>query len=232
VSIIKRTTKWLSGSATLELSHATGTNSNADEAYLLAVYDEAYSPTASIGGLARTPLIWDKPWKVSFNADFSVFEKDRPVLFDWTLPPNWSVNLLFRAEAGQRYTSRAFKDPDDPVVGEYIYGDFNAEVGPTKSTLNVRFNKYWNLPRKQKVTFYIEGRNVLDHKNYRRINSWTGDGYQVGDFNPQWEEKWGDWNGEGAPLITTDSPEYAKSTVNPSYVEDPRMVLMGVSWSW
>ncbi len=232
MSVIKRTTKWLSGSTTLELSRATGTNSNADEAYLLAVYDEAYSPTASIGGLARTPLLWDKPWKISLNADFSVFEKDRPVLFDWTLPPNWSVNLLFRAEAGQRYTSRAFKDPDDPVVGEYIYGDFNAEVGPTKSTLNIRFNKYWNLPDKQKVTFYIEGRNVLDHKNYRRINSWTGDGYQVGDFNPQWEEKWGNWYGEGAPEITTESQEYAKSTVNPSYIEDPRMILMGVSWSW
>jgi hypothetical protein len=232
LSIVKRTTKWLSGSASLELSRSTGTNSNADEAYLLAVYDEAYSPTASIGGLARTPLIWDKPWRLSVNLDFSVFEKNRPELLGWTVPRNWSLNLLYRAEAGQRYTPKAYADPEDPVAGDYIFGDFNSGVGPYKSSLNLRFSKHWNLTRTNRVTLFCEGRNILNHKNYRRINSWTGDGYKVGDYNPEWEDRYGDWYGEAGPVLTTNSREYAVGTVNPSYVEDPRTLLMGVSFSW
>jgi len=232
LSIIKRTTRWLSGSANFELSRSTGTNSNADEAYLLAIYDEAYSPTASIGGLKRTPLLWDKPWKLSINLDFSVFDKDRPTLLGWTLPPNWSVNLLFRAEAGQRYTPRYYRDPENPTPGDYVYGDYNSKVGPSTSSLNIRLNKYWKFGRRQKLTLFFEGRNILNHKNYRRVNPWTGDGYQVGDYNPQWTDRWADFYGEGGPTLTTDSEEYAKGVVDPSYVRDPRILLMGVSFAW
>ncbi len=57
------------------LPRSTGTNSDADEAYLQAVYDEAYTPIATIGGLTRSPLLWDKPWTVSVNIDFSVFRR-------------------------------------------------------------------------------------------------------------------------------------------------------------
>jgi outer membrane receptor protein involved in Fe transport len=232
LSVIKRTTRWLSGSGSLELSRSTGTNSDADEAYLLAVYDEAYTPTASIGGLKRNPLLWDKPWKVSFNLDFTVERKDRPRVFGWTVPADWSLNLLFQAEAGQRYTPRAFADPENPVLGEYVYGDPYSGLGPTKHSLNLRFNKSWDLSRRQRLTFFFEGRNVLNHKNYRRINPWTGTGYQVGDLNPGWVDNYADWYGEEGPVLNTYSREYVKSQIDPSYIEDPRMLLLGVSFSW
>jgi len=218
LSVIKRTTKWLSGSASVEFQNSTGTNSQADEAYLQAIYNEAYTPTASIGGLTRSPLLWDKPWTVSMNLDFAVFEKDRPVLFGWHMPPNWSVNLLARAEAGQRYTPRTYVG-----AGEYMYGDSNSEVGPYKSSVNLRLNKYWKFGRAQKLTFYIEARNVLNHLNYRRVNSWTGEGYYIGNFDANYVER----NGEG-----TNSENYAKGVVDPSYIENPRVVLWGVSYSW
>lgn len=236
ISVIKRTTRWLSGSASLELSRSTGTNSSADEGYLQAVYDEAYTPTASAGGLRRTPLLWDKPWKVSVNLDFSVFDQERPELLGWRLPANWSVNLLYRAEAGQRYTPRAYADPENPTPGDYLPPDFYSALGPAKSTLNVRFNKFWKVGRRERVTFFLEGRNVFNHKNYRRINPWTGDGYQVGDYNPTWSEDYADWYDDptraGPVPLTTDSEEYAKGVVNPSYLEDPRTIMMGVSYSW
>lgn len=222
-TVIKRTTRWLSGSGSLEMQRTTGTNSNADEAYLQAIYNEAYTPTASIGGLTRSPLIWDKPWTVSFNLDFSVPDKDRPEILGWRLPPNWSLNLLARAEAGQRYTPRFYQG-----LGEYIYGDFNSSTGPYKSTINLRVNKFWRLGDRRKLTMYLEVRNLLNHKNYRRVNPWTGDGYQIGDYNPSWEDK---WSTEEDPL-TTDSEEYAKGVVDPSYIENPRLVLWGVSYSW
>ncbi len=223
LSVIKRTTRWLSGSGSLELQRTTGTNSNADEAYLQAIYDEAYTPTASIGGLTRSPLIWDKPWTFSMNLDFTVMEKDRPEILGWRLPPNWSVNLLARAEAGQRFTPRFYNGP-----GDYIFGDFNSETGPYKSTINVRMNKFWKMGRHQKFTMYLEVRNLLNHKNYRRINPWTGDGYQIGDYNPSWEDR---WSTEEDPL-TTNSEDYAKGVVDPSYIENPLLVLWGVSYSW
>ena len=231
LSVIKRTTKWLSGSASLELSRSTGTNSSADEAYLMAIYNEGYSPTASIGGLVRTPLLWDKPWRFSMNLDFSVFEKDRPEILGLRLPANWSMNALYRAEAGQRYTPRSYADPDNPTVGEYVYGDYNSGIGPYKSSLNIRVNKFWNLAKRKRITFFVEGRNILNDKNYRRVNPWTGEAYSVGDFNPSWIDKYADWY-DGDPVLTTDSEEYAKGVVNPSYVENPRMALMGVSFSW
>ena len=34
------------------------------------------------------------------------------------------------------------------------------------------------------MTFFLEGRNLLNHKNYRRVNPCTGEGYQLGDYNP------------------------------------------------
>lgn len=226
-SLIKRTTRWLSGSANLELARTTGTNSTADEAYLRAVYDEAYSPTASIGGLTRTPLLWDRPWSVNVNLDFAVYEKDRPEPFGWRLPPNWSLNLLVSAEAGQRYTPRTYLGD-----GSVVYGDYYSALGPARSSVNLRFSKWWRFGRNQKVTFFFEGRNLLNHKNYRRVNPYTGEGYQLGDDNPEWLDKWNRGLGEGEEPYTTNSEEYAKGVIDPSYIENPRVLLWGVSYEW
>ncbi len=228
MTVTKRTTRWLSGSGSLELQRTTGTNSNADEAYLQATYDEAYTPTASIGGLTRTPLLWDKPWTMSFNLDFSVFDDDQPELFGWRMPRNWSFNLLARAEAGQRYTPYSYVGFQD-----YLRGGINSATGPYKSSINIRFNKFWKFRNRGKLTIYLEARNLLNHKNFRRINPFTGDGYQVGDYNPRWVEKWDDSQNQEDPYYaTTDSEDYAKGVVDPSYIENPLTLLWGASYSW
>jgi hypothetical protein len=242
LSLVKRTTRWLSGSANLELQSSTGTNSRADEAYLQAIYDEAYQPTASIGGLTRTPLLWDRPWSISVNLDFSVGERPRPQLglpYPWlssrfpfltlrdlpltTLPSNWSLNVLFQAEAGQRYTPLIYEGG-----GRSIRGDINSGVGPTQNTLNLRLNKYWSVGGGMRLTLFLEGRNILNHTNYRRVNPYTGEGYQVGNYDPAWEYQWSD---EENP-ITTDSEAYAKGEIRPDYVINPRTLMWGVSYSW
>ncbi|PID81282.1 hypothetical protein CSA17_05510 [bacterium DOLJORAL78_65_58] len=231
LTVTKRTTRWLSGSGSLELQRTTGTNSDADEAYLLAVYNDAYTPTASIGGLARTPLIWDKPWAASFNLDFSVFDEDRPYLFGRRLPANWSVNVLARFEAGQRYTPRTYLGNQ-----EIERGAVNSGLGPYKSTVNIRFSKHWKFRKGEKLTFSLEVRNLFNHKNYRRINAYTGNGYARGDENPAWVDRW-DYPEPDNPwelpyFASTDSEDYVKGVVNPSYIENPRSILWGVSYSW
>ncbi len=111
VTVIKRTTRWLSGSASLELQRSTGTNSSADEAYLQSVYGAEGGSTATIGGLTRDPLLWDKPWSVSFNLDFTVFDRDRPRLFGWThaaqLERQPAVQRRGRDSATRRATTSA-----------------------------------------------------------------------------------------------------------------------------
>jgi outer membrane receptor protein involved in Fe transport len=226
ISVIKRTTRWLSGSASLELSRTTGTNSSADEAYLQAVYGDQYEPNATIGGLNRSPLLWDKPWSFSVNLDFSVFERDRPEIFGWRTPKNWSANMLVSAESGQRYT------PSYWVDGAEVRGDFYSKLGPARGTMNLRFSKWWRFGRTQKLTFFFEGRNLLNWKNYRRVNPYTGEGYQLGDHNPEWLDRWNRGLGEDEEPLTTYSEEYAKGVVNPSYIENPRVLLWGVSYEW
>jgi len=226
LSIIKRTTRWLSGSANLELSRATGTNSSADEAYLSALYDESYTPTASIGGLTRSPLLWDRPWSLGLNLDFAVYDRDRPALFGWQMPPNWSVNLLVSAESGQRYTPRSYAD------GLVTLGDFYSELGPVRTSVNLRFSKWWRAGADGKLSLFFEGRNLFNHANFRRVNPYTGEGYRLGDANPEWLDDWNRGLSPDQEPYTTDSEEYAKGVVDPSYVEDPRVLLWGVSYEW
>jgi outer membrane receptor protein involved in Fe transport len=220
VSFIKRTTRWLSGSGSVEFQRTTGTSSDADNAYLQTEYEGQIPGVASIGGLTRNPLIWDKPWTVSFNLDFSVFKNDRPELFGWRMPSNWSFNILARAEAGQRYTPLTYDfDSQKAVPGAEM-----SQIGPYKSTVNIRLNKFWEFGNRQRLTFYLEARNLFNHKNYRRVNPYTGQGYEVGNFDPAFEDTY-------FPT-TTDSPEYAFGKVNPSYIENPMVLLWGVSYSW
>jgi len=231
VSVIKRTTRWLSGSASLELQRTTGTNSSADEAYLQAVWGpSAGGGTTDTGGLTRDPLLWDKPWSVSLNADFSVFDKDRPELFGWTLPPNWSANALFTAEAGQRYTPLTWTELNTSEEGDKYSG-----IGPYKSSLNLRLSKFWKFGRTEKVTIWLEGRNLLNHRNYRRVNPYTGDGYTLGNYDPRWAYDAEQANNSGVtPLWDpgTDTEAYAKSRIDPSYIENPLLVMWGVSYQW
>lgn len=223
LSVVKRTTRWLSGSASFELQRTTGTNSTADAEYLQQVYGAIDGSEPTSGGLKRTPLLWDKPWAASVNLDFSVFDRDRPTVLGWMMPPNWSANVLFSAEAGQRYTPEIYLGERSYKVGEKYSG-----VGPWKSSFNVRLSKFWKTGRNEKLTIWLEGRNLFNHRNYRRVNPWTGDGYRLGDYNPRWSES------ETGRIVdgNTDSEAYAKDQVDPSYIENPRLVMWGVSYSW
>ncbi len=95
----------------------------------------------------------------------------------------------------------------------------------------MRFSKWWRFGKHSKVTFFFEGRNIFNFKTYRRINPFTGDGYQLGDDNPEWVDQWSPTDPE-EPRISTFSEGYAKGVVDPSYVENPRVLLWGVSYRW
>ncbi|MBK8165185.1 MAG: TonB-dependent receptor [bacterium] len=225
ISIVKRTTRWLAGSASLELQRSTGTNSSADEAYLQTLFGDELGGEAGLAALTRSPLLWDKPWAFSLNADFAVDDRNRPVLFGWRLPPDWSLNVLFQAEAGQRFKRTRYLGPRDYVTETEYSG-----IGPTKSSLNLRLNKFWRFGERERLTFSLEVRNLFNHRNYRRVNQFTGEGFRLGDYNPEWTETPPDSDSEY--VYSTDSAEYARNVVDPSHIEDPLTILWGVSYSW
>ena len=50
----------------------------------------------------------------------------------------------------------------------------------------------------------------------------------IPNYNPEWVYGWS----QGGVDVSTDSEDYAKGVVNPSYIENPRILMWGVSYSW
>ena len=172
--------------------------------------------------------VYGEPQRVSVATnsnflDFSVGRSDSPQLFGWSLPRQWSANLLYRASSGVRYTELILDSNGNS--NESL--DTNGKIGPTRSYLNLKINKYWDLPNHNRFTMFLEARNVLDQDNYRRVNPWTGEGYHLGN-----------WDGsiaadrKNAIPKSVNSVWYGEDFVDPSYRTDPRTVLMGVSYGW
>ena len=223
LSIVKRTTRYLSGSLTFELQRTTGSNSDANATFLSAELGQGNPDFQTEQGIRNVPLLWDRPWSVTLNLDFYVGEKHAPQLLGWTLPKNWSANLLLKAWSGQRYTERVLTENGSVQNSSDTYG----KLGPYRSTLDLKLSKFYHLDEKRRVTIYLEARNILDHANYRRVNPWTGEGYIRGN-----------WDGDIASQRLNGSPrtvstiDYVEDYVDPSYRTDPRTLILGVSYQW
>ncbi len=222
-SIIKRATRWLNGSFSFEFQRTTGTNSSANTNFLTAQLGQASEEFVREQNIRNVPLLWDRPWSATMNLGFSVGPRDRPSFFGWKLPPRWSANVLLRAWSGVRYTEMEFGENGNPQTSANI----NHRLGPYRSAVDIKFNKYWDLPNRHRVSMFIEARNVFDHDNFRRVNPWTGDGYHLGN----WDGGIAADRNNGSPRSVRDV-NYQSDFVDPSYRTDPRMFLTGVSYKW
>jgi len=223
LSIVKRTTRYLSGSFTLELQRTTGTNSDANATFLSAELGQGNSDFQTEQGIRNVPLLWDRPWSATLNLDFYVGRKNPPELLGWSMPRNWSANLLVRVWSGQRYTQRVITETGSVQNSADTFG----KLGPYRSTVDLKISKFLYLDDKRKLTVYLEGRNIFNHDNYRRVNPWTGEGY----FRGNWDGDIASQRLNGSPrsVLTTD---YAEDFVDPSYRTNPLTLIMGVSYQW
>jgi hypothetical protein len=223
MTVVKRTTRYLSGSFSLELSRTTGTNSDANRTFLIAELGQGSNNYQTEEGIRSNPLLWDRPWAATLTLDWYVGDRSSPSILGWSMPRNWSLNLLLRAWAGQRYTERIIAPDGSTQLSPDTYG----LLGPYRSTVDFKLSKFFYLDQRSKLTFFLEGRNLLNHDNYRRVNGWTGQGYHRGN-----------WDGDIASERLNGSPrqvgteEYVEDYVDPSYLTDPRTLLMGVSYEW
>ena len=132
LSVIKRTTRWLSGrrassSRARRARTALRTRPTCRRFTKRAIRRRDHRRPR------RSPLMWDKPSSISVNVDFSC-SGGTTELFGSRMPPNWSADLLISAEAGQRYTEKT------SVNEQAIDGDLPAGR-PDASSVNLRLNK-------------------------------------------------------------------------------------------
>ena len=228
LTVEKRATRFVSGRLAVELSRATGTNSDANQNFLLAQLEQGSQSSETEQGVRPNPLSWDRPWSVTANLNIRAGSNESPRLFGWQTPKKWNLNLLYRAWAGTRYTE-VFLLPDGSTD---VSRNVNGEIGPYRSSLDIAFRKWYDAPFGQRLTFSLEVQNVLDHDNYRRVNPWTGEPYFRGNWDGSIAERrlaFGEENDTG-PRV--DSRFYEEDRVNPSHRTNPRRLLMGVSWEW
>jgi len=218
-SFEKRVGNWYTGSVAATYSHAIGERSlpadilrgiRGREADLL--YEEI-------------SFDWDRPWRVSVNSNFAVDGQTHPKLFGLKLPADWNVNISWWAEAGKRYTPYRDSTVMDPLYGElanYVpAGETNSKLGPYRSSLDVALQKYFDV-RGYRLTVYLEAANLLDHKNVTLVNPLTGEVFRRGDQIPT------GGNLFELPPVGYNLPLWE----DPSRLENPRNVRMGVSFGW
>lgn len=127
---------------------------------------------------------WDKPWQFVLKTNFSVPADRKPRLLGVRLPHDFNLNVKFWGQAGKRYTPYA-QSTDD--FGNEVFvpkGETNSKLGPWWNSLDFSFQKYFRLG-KTTLTLYLEGNNLLDHKNVTLINPLTGKEYRNEDVIPR-----------------------------------------------
>jgi outer membrane receptor protein involved in Fe transport len=226
MSLTKRTTGRLSGSLSVDLERSTGTNSDANASFVAAQLGQANPNYQSEQGIRRVPLLWDRPWSITFNLDYDVGRRDHPQLFGWTMPPNWSANLLYRAWSGARYTELLLRQSVNSISVQSS-PDTYGQLGPYRSSLDLKLNKNFDITSRQRLTFFLEVHNLFDHDNLRKVNPWTGEGYNRGN-----------WDGSMAVqrqnngALSVNNSWYVEDVVDPSFRTDPRTFYTGVSYKW
>jgi outer membrane receptor protein involved in Fe transport len=164
---------------------------------------------------------WDKPWQLVAKVNINAPE-DRTIEFAGVpLPRDWNLALKFWGQAGKRYTPyvEGLDDFGFPVFE--ASGETNSEIGPWWNGFDFSFQKYFRLGD-QTLTLYLEGTNILDHKNVTLINPLTGVEYREGDTIPT-----------GGNLFELPPPGYDLPLwENPTRFLKPRQLKLGMGVSF
>lgn len=164
---------------------------------------------------------WDKPWQFVLKANFNMPENRNARFLGVRLPNDWNLNIKAWGQAGKRYT------PYRETVDEFGFtqfvpsGEANSKIGPWWNSLDITFQKYFRAGR-YRITAYLEGTNILDHKNVTLINPLTGKEYREGDTIPK------GGNLFELPPLSYELPLWA----NPTKYLAPRQIKFGLGVSF
>ena len=169
IEIRKKRSKYLWARAAYTYMIATGKSSDPTQHNLLQEEVGAFTQV----GRDEEYLYWNRPHKLTLDMTLSVGRKQTPpTLFGWTMPRDWSLNTYLWIQSGRAYTPVNEKQED--VADRY------SANAPKNTTIDLRFRKGIPLHGKR-VSFLLEVRNLLDHQYPKRIDSVTGNGYEIGE---------------------------------------------------
>ena len=160
-------------------------------------------------------LAWDRPWDI----------KAWTILKSPPGAPKYLQNLTLYAfvtyKSGLRYTP-TFLSGREPLTGQPIYeldeSRRNAKLGSPWRWVDMRLTRSF---LKDRLSLFVEVRNLLNHKNAAIINPVTGRAYEYPDDVPL---GWRDPK-YPSPLVSGPPPD------NPARYLPPRQVFLGLNWN-
>jgi outer membrane receptor protein involved in Fe transport len=164
---------------------------------------------------------WDKPWQFVLKTNFTLPADRKASLFGIPMPRDCNFNVKFWGQAGKRYTP--YWQTTD-TLGFVVFvprGETNSKIGPWWNSLDMSFQKYFRTG-KYTITLFLEGTNLLDHKNVTLINPLTGKEYRAGDTIPR------GGNMFELPPLTYRLPLWE----NPTRFLNPRQIKFGLGVSF
>ncbi len=196
-------------------SIATGKSSNPDDNQLVQAGALSEKP------LGENFLAWDRPLRIFLN--FSYYRP--PGQSGWPWLHDWGAAFRLDYESGRRYTSMTLLESPDTTglpLGQrekngtiYYWGTRNSDtpydrVGKQpRFIVDCRLYKNWNLGgTRLRLLFEVE--NLFNARIPRRINPFTGEGFDEGEYFSY-------------DLIDNPNPNE-----DPSRFEKPRMVELGL----
>ena len=119
-------------------------------------------------------MSWDRPFHYFTNLSY-------------TNPKNWGLSMRLEYESGRRYT-RSIIDTLITVNDQQYYEGPREDDKPyyylsDVATKNIDLKFYKTLELKHfGIKLYLEAENLLDERTPRRINPYTGRGYDPGEI--------------------------------------------------
>lgn len=139
-----------------------GNSSYALEPY----YTFATSPTDTIAPVTAYPLDFDQRHTVTGVFNVSLPSNFKGKMFGLQVPTNWSLTAVGRYGSGLPYTRTK-------VDGGQL-GERNAVRLPATYSVDMKFNKSFNLSNNKMLRFFIEVDNLFNRKNILNVYSLTG----------------------------------------------------------
>jgi len=124
--------------------------------------------------LGENYMSWDRPMHMFMNLSYNH-------------PKNWGLSTRLEFESGRRYT-RSISDTIVYVNDRPFYDGPREDDKPyaylskiPKTNVDLKLYKTFNM-RKLKLKSYVEIENVMNEQIPRRINPFTGEGYEPGEI--------------------------------------------------
>ena len=209
VFVQKQIGAWFKVAGSVTYQVATGKSNSALES-VLQIRDQG-----RVDANKEFFLAWDRPWDI----------KAWTILKSPPGAPKYLQNLTLYAfvtyKSGLRYTP-TFLSGREPLTGQPIYeldqSRRNAKLGSPWRWVDMRLTRSF---LKDRLSLFVEVRNLLNHKNAAIINPVTGRAYEYPDDVPL---GWRDPK-YPSPLASGPSPD------NPARYLPPRQVFLGLNWN-